>query len=293
MHTMRTAAWPLVSLLAIVAVAAGVAATGAGPAAASGNGGGCDPYVDGTVIPVPCSSGSGSGSSSGSDGGGGSSVSNACTTIVLGKAQSLSLGLAWPPPQGQSWALLRCQGATGGAPLAVVVNNATGAPAVTPQQLLVSALGELRIPYIRPGTAPPRGRDGLVGLPEWFWIPAPSWHTRTLRVSAGSAWATVTAAPVGLTFEPGAGLSPVSCAGPGTAYNPHHPAATQHTKCSYTYLRPSAGQPGNSYQASVAVTWRVSWTGSDGAGGVLDADLTVPVDFAIPVGQAEALVTAP
>ncbi len=64
-------------------------------------------------------------------------------------------------------------------------------------------------------------------------------------MSAGSVWAAVTAAPVRLTFQPGAGLSPVSCAGPGTAYNPRKPAAAQHTDCSYTYLRPSTGQPGD------------------------------------------------
>jgi hypothetical protein len=297
-HAVRAAAQPLLSLLAVLALAAGLAAIGAVPAAASGGGGGtggCDPYVDGTVIPVPCSSGSGSGGGSGSgSGGGGSAINNSCTTIVLAKAQAQDLGLSWPPPNGQSWALLQCLGgATGAAPQAVLVNNATGASAVTPQQLLVTALGELQVPYIGPSTAPPRGHDGLVGLPEWFWIPAGSWHTRTVTVSAGPVWAAVTAAPVSLTFQPGAGTNAVSCAGPGTAYNPRKPAAAQHTDCSYTYLRPSAGQPADAYQASVTVTWRVSWTGSGGAGGVLDAALSVPVDFTIPVAQGEALVTSP
>ena len=293
MQAVRVAGRPLMSWLAVLAMTAGVAALGAAPAVASSGGGGCDPYVDGTVIPVPCSSGSGSGGSSGSGGNGGSTLNSACTTIVLGKAQALNLGLTWPPPTGQSWALLQCQGAIGGAPLAVVVDNATGTPAVTPQQLLVTTLGELQLPYIEPSTAPPRGRDGLVGLPEWFWIPGASWHERTAIVQAGPVWAAVVAAPVRLTFQPGAGLSPVSCAGPGTAYNPRKPAVAQHTNCSYTYLRPSTGQPGNVYQASVTVTWRVSWTGSGGAGGVLDAALAVPVDFTVPVAQGEALVTIP
>ena len=202
--------------------------------------------------------------------------------------------MAWPPPKGQSWALLNCLGGSAGTgPQAVLVSNATGAPAITPQQLLVTALGELQIPYTGPDTAPPRGTDGLVGLPEWFWIPAASWHARTVTVAAGPVWASVMAAPVRLTFEPGAGISPVSCAGPGTAYNPRKPAAAQRTDCSYTYLQPSTGQPGRAYQASVTVTWRVTWTGSGGAGGVLDATLTVPVGLTIQVGQGEALVTSP
>jgi hypothetical protein len=299
MHAVTGADRPLRSRLAALVLAVGLAACYAAPAAASGGSastGGCDPYVDGTVIPVPCSAGSVSGGSNGSggSGGGGAAVNDSCTTIGLDEAQAWNLGLSWPPPRGQSWAMLQCLGgAAGAAPQAVLVNNRTGAAAVTPQQLLVTALGELRIPYLAPSTAPPRGHDGLVGLPEWFWIAAGSWHARTVTVTAGLVWAAVTATPDGITFRPGAGISPVSCHGPGTAYSPDLPAAAQHTDCSYTYLRPSAGQPGNAYQASVSVTWRVTWVGSGGAGGMLDAALSVPAGFTVPVAQGEALVTSP
>jgi hypothetical protein len=85
----------------------------------------------------------------------------------------------------------------------------------------------------------------------------------------------------------------VSCAGPGTAYNPNQPPTAQHTDCSYTYLRPSTGQPGSAYRALVTVTWIVTWTGSGGAGGVLAAALPVSVGIAIPIAQGEALVTNP
>ncbi len=219
---------------------------------------------------------------------------SSCTTIALGQAQAVNLGLSWSPPNGQSWALLYCPGgAAGPAAPAVLVSNATGAAAVTPQELLITAMGELHVPHLSPSTAPPHGHDGLVGLPEWFWITARSWHARTVTVRAGPVWASVTAAPVRLTFEPGGGLSPVSCLGPGTAYDPQRPAAAQQTDCSYTYLTPSAGQPGNAYQASVAVTWKISWTGSGGSGGILDAALPVPVNFPVSVAQGEALVTSP
>ena len=291
MFTVR-AARPLLSVLAALTAAVGLIGTTVTPAVASGATGGCNPYIDGTVIPVPCSSGSGAVGTATSGDGAGTSGSS-CSTIALGSVQAHDLGLP-SPPTGQSWALMQCPGgATGDVAQAVLISAAIGAPAVTPQQLLVSALAELRVPSLAPSTAPPRGHDGLVGLPEWFWIPAASWHARTLTVSAGPVWATVTAVPVRLTFQPGVGLSAVSCAGPGTAYNPRKPAAEQRTDCSYTFLQPSIGQPGNAYQASVTVSWSVSWTGSGGAGGVLDGALPVPVDFAIPVAQAEALVTSP
>jgi hypothetical protein len=256
--------------------------------AAASEGGTCDPYLDGTIIVVSCSSGAGA---SGDSSGGGSTLDNTCTFTALVEAQAKNLGVSWPPPRGKHWALMDCGAGT--APQAVLVGNATGAPTVTPRQLLLHAYGELGVPTLRPATAPPRGTDGLVGLPEWFWVSAREWHPRSVTVTAGSVWATATAAPVSLTFEPGTGLSPVTCTGPGAAYNRHLAAAQQHTNCSYTYLQSSAGLPGNAYRASVIVTWRITWTGSGGAGGVLDAGLVVPVGFSIGVAQGEALVTSP
>jgi hypothetical protein len=279
------------------AATAAAAASAAAAARAASGGGGCDPYVDGTVVPVPCSSGSGSSGSPGSpgsSGGGGSSINNKCTMQPIDEAQAQGLGLAWPPPKGQHWALLDCFGGNvGPGPQAVLVNNVTGAPQITPQQLLVQALRELKVPTLSPATAPPRGKDGLVGLPEWFWVPDAQWHARSVTVTAGPVWATATAMPVSLTIQPGAGLGTVSCTGPGTAYDSAKPATGQQTSCSYIYPQPSAGLPGNAYQVTVTVTWRISWTGSGGAGGVLDPALTMPAGFALQVAQGEALVTSP
>ncbi len=302
MHSVTGLARSVLGMSVALSLAIGCVSLDAVPATASaaeGMTGACNPYVDGTLIPVPCvalTSGGGS-VGSGADAGGtaskGTIVNNSCPVTVLDMTQAQNLGLSWPPPTGHSWALLLCfAGVLGAGPQAVLINSSTGVPSVTPQQLLVTALGELHIPYPSPETAPPRGR-GLVGLPEWFWTPAGSWHARTVTVTAGPVWAVVTAVPFGLTFRPGPDLSPVTCAGPGTAYNPQEPSTAQHTDCSYTYLRPSAGQTGNAYPASVTATWRVTWTGSGGAGGVLDANLAVSARFRVSVAQAEALVTSP
>jgi hypothetical protein len=275
--------------LSVLCLAAALTLAGAGRATAAGPGG-CAPYVAGTVVPVPCSAGPETGGDS-DQAGGGTSASGACTMVPVDQQQAQSLGLSWPPPAGETWALLDCLGgAIGPGPQAVLVSTA-GAPQVTPEQLLIQALKDLRVPALQPDTAPPPGADGLVGLPEWFWIPAASWHPLTVTVTAGPVWATVTATPSGVRFSPGTNAGPVTCAGPGNAYDPAISAADQQTGCSYTYVQPSAGLPGDAYQASVTVVWSVVWTGSGGAGGVLASTLSVPVSVPIRVAQAEALVT--
>jgi len=263
------------------------------PVAVASVGGSCGPYVDGNVVQVPCSSGSGTAGSAdtNSSGAGGSTTTSTCITVVYSPAQVQQLGLG-PAPAGQAWAELACGGTLPGV-VFILVSTATGTPQVTPQQLMLQAYGELRVPSLTPATAPPVGRDGLVGLPEWFWVPVTSWHPRSVTVSVGPVWATVTATPVGLTFKPGAGISAVACQGPGLPYDPSEPSASQRTDCSYTYVQPSAGLPGNVYHASVSITWRVDWIGSGGAGGVLSPALSIPVALTIPVAQGEALVTTP
>lgn len=214
---------------------------------------------------------------------------DACSTTVVSNAAALLYGLP-APPSGKAWAILDCGGiSVTAAARFVLVNSAR--PQVKPQELALEAYGELVVPILVPGTAPPRGKDGLVGLPEWFWVPAASWHPVQKTVRAGPVWATVTATPTGLTFDPGGGLSPVSCEGPGAAYDKDESPDVQSTDCDYTYLQSSANQPGGVYQATLNVTWRVSWIGSGGGAGVLRNALAVASPFAIDVTQAEALVT--
>ncbi len=291
MHAVRLVAAAVVGLAAIVLCTSGPALAGSG-----GGGGQCTVDIGGQWVTVQCGYSSGNGGSPGGGGAGGGArkVVTTCTFTPLSEAQAKNLGLAWPPPKGTSWALMDCPGGKAGAgPQAVLLSTATGAPRITPQQLLQQALSKLQVPTLRPDTAPPRGRDGLVGLAEWFWVPAGDWHARSVTVSAGPVWATATATPVGLWFEPGGGLPTVGCRGPGIAYQPDRPASEQRSRCSFVYDQPSVGQPGNAYQASVVITWRVSWTGSAGAGGVLNGALPVPFSFALPVAQGEALVSSP
>jgi hypothetical protein len=160
--------------------------------------------------------------------------------------------------------------------------------ALSPAVLARQAYAGLRPPSPVPMTAPPRGSDGLAGLPEWVWVPAGQWQPLARTVRAGRVWATVTAVPFRLTFSPGGGAAPVSCAGPGTPYDPGLPASAQHPGCSYTYTQSSAGQPGHAYRASITLTWAATWAGAGGAGGAFPVLARTTV-FPLPVAEAQAL----
>ena len=97
-----------------------------------------------------------------------------------------------------------------------------------------------------------------------------------------------------MTYAPGGGLSERLVRRAGHAPSAQGQAVSgQHTSCSYTYGQPSAGQPGNAYQAALVVTWTISWTGSGGAGGTITTGYTTGTAFGVRVAQAEALVTTP
>lgn len=271
----------------LIAVAALTIAWPAATAQAAPSGGGCYP-VGLTWICVN----SGSGGGSPGSGGGSSKVTCTYTKAPPGVLERTGTG---PPAPGYQWDIMTCPGAAAGSigGQLVQVSTKTGAPAVSPFELMQIAIGELAVPTLAAATAPPRGRDGLVGLPEWFWVPRAQWHPVSVTVTAGPVWATATARPAGLSYVPGGGMGSVSCAGPGAAFSGSRPAAGQHTSCSYTYALSSASQPGHAYQAGLFVTWTVSWTGSGGAGGVITNSYTTGTAFGIRVAQAEALVTTP
>jgi hypothetical protein len=162
------------------------------------------------------------------------------------------------------------------------------APAITPAQLARQSWNSLHLPLPDVQTAPPRGTQGLVGLPEWVWVPRDQWRPLSKQATAGGVWAQVTAAPKQMTITPGAGLPPVPCAGPGTAYDPDRPASAQQTDCSYTYRESSALQPGAVYRVTVTVVWGGVWTGSGGAGGTLP-DISRSTTFALAVAEGQGL----
>jgi hypothetical protein len=235
-----------------------------------------------------------SGAGGGGPGSGGGSSTITCTFTKAPPDVLRRTGTV-PPAPGYQWDIMTCPGSRSG-PLGgrlVQVNTKTGTPAISPVYLLQIGIGALTVPTLGAATAPPRGTDGLVGLPEWYWVPRAEWRPVTMTVRAGPMWATATAIPTMLSYVPGDGMGSVSCPGPGSTFNRAVPAYRQQTRCSYTYIRPSKGQPGEVFQAGLFVTWTIRWTGSGGAGGLITRSYTTGTAFAIRVAQAEALVTTP
>jgi hypothetical protein len=292
MHMMIKAT--VVALASVTPLITAPAATGTALAAqaqlAQGSSGQGNCYPVG--LTWVCVYNNGGGGSGGSGGGG---TSN-CTYTQASPAVIAAAGVG-PPNPGYQWDIMTCPGQNpgpGGNPGQLVqVSIAGGVPAVTPFQLMQIAVGELYVPTLAPVTAPPRGRDGLVGLPEWFWVAHAQWQPVHMTVTAGPVWATATATPHRLTFHPGGGFGTVSCTGPGPIFNRSTPASQQHTSCSYTYSRSSDNQPNHAYPASLGVIWTISWTGSGGTGGVITNGYLTDTAFNLRVAQAEAVLTTP
>jgi hypothetical protein len=256
------------------------------PAASQAGTGACFP-IDFTWI---CINQSGSGGSPGSGG----SAKYTCTYTKASQAVLQHTGTG-PPQPGYQWDIMTCPGSSQG-PLSgqlVQVNIATGAPAISPVDLLKIAIGELYVPTLTAHTAPPIGKNGLVGLPEWFWVARNQWRKVSITVTAGPVWAVAIATPTSMTFAPGGGLSSVTCAGPGAEFSPRRPAGSQHTSCAFTYSQPSVGQPASAYQAALVVAWTIGWAGSGGAGGTITTGYTTGTAFPVRIAQAEAVVSTP
>jgi hypothetical protein len=294
----RRVVLPAVLIAAALALAAAGASTPAGASvsaragaqagtAAAGASGCHKVFQPPSSWVVVCSAGGGTGGGGGGGGGTGGGSGGGkftCTLTKLSPDQITFEGLP-PAPKGEQWDAIVCPGNApfGGVTL---VDTNTGAPAVTPEELLQVAESELTVPVLTPQTAPALNRKGLVGLPEWFWVPQASWRPVHVVVAAGPVWARLWATPETMSFDPGGGLSGASCNGPGTPYT-----ATASGGCTFTYDQSSDTQQGGAYAAAVTVHWLVQWTGSDGTHQVLNNDLAVAFPFALRVAEGQALVT--
>ncbi|WP_328855405.1 hypothetical protein OHB01_12745 [Microbispora hainanensis] len=156
--------------------------------------------------------------------------------------------------------------------------------ALTPEQLARRAYKLIPIAPPTVLTAPPRGQDGLVGLPQWFFLADGQWTPKSKRLHIGAVWAAATATPERMTISTGDGQT-LTCDGPGTAYDTTRPADQQSSTCSHTYQHPASA-----YRVTVSVTWSGTWRGSGGTGGTLPP-ITKSVTFPIRVIEAQALVT--
>jgi hypothetical protein len=111
----------------------------------------------------------------------------------------------------------------------------------------------------------------------------------SVTASVGPVWATVTALPSRVTFEPGEpGGHTVACsaAGATVGYDPATPG-----ECSYAYANSSAiSANGRTFTTTTSIEWTISWTSSTGAGGGLGG-YTTSSSAPLAVAEIQALVT--
>jgi hypothetical protein len=168
---------------------------------------------------------------------------------------------------------------------------AAAAPAVNPAVLAQQA--ESQLPLATPSIemAPPATSDQLVNVSTWLWINPAAWQTLSATATAGPVSATATATPAKVVWSMGDGQQ-VTCAGPGTPYDPSNPNAS--TDCSYTWTQSSAGQPGSAYQVTATVYWQVTWAATGAAGGGNFGLIPGPAaHVAAQVAESQAINNAP
>jgi hypothetical protein len=167
-------------------------------------------------------------------------------------------------------------------------------PEREPRDLLPSLLEQLRERTLPKPTPVFELLDPQYG---WAYVRTPldfrageAWRPVSVTASLGPLWATVTATPRRLTFDPGdpAGPGPVSCEG----YAPLEPyVAAIPGSCSYTYLNASSTSPvdGYHFRTELTIDWSISWTSSTGAGGALPSYST-SAESLLAVAEVKGLV---
>lgn len=128
------------------------------------------------------------------------------------------------------------------------------------------------------------GSMGVVGLPAWMWVDAPSEQTfgpMTRSASLGGVSVTATARVTKVLWEMGDGGA-VTCTSPGTPFSDGH-GGQQSPDCGYTYTRQGT------YTIRATSYWSVDWTSTSGPSG------SIPLQFTqsriLQVGEIQVVRT--
>lgn len=152
---------------------------------------------------------------------------------------------------------------------------AAAIPQITGVKLAQRAFASFEAPVPTPEFSP---TTSVVGVQTWLWLQN-GWTGRSATAAVPGLSATVTAEPTSVVWNMGDG-SQTTCNGPGQPWNPDQPNDT--TDCSYTY--PTAGH----FTVTVTVTYRTSWSASDGTSGQLAA-ITGRTTVPVTVDEIEAV----
>jgi hypothetical protein len=270
-----------VGAAATLALLAAVLGAVVAPAGADGTG---DAWTDGRS--VGASAADDDATSGRGGGGGGSAVT--CTYERLGPDDARAademagLGILAGGQGAGAWYRRNCRG-PGGAWSAATV----WVPAADPVALARRARDQVPVPAPAVGTSPPATEGALVNVPTWLWVDRSLWRPVSVTVTAGDVTVTATATPQRVEWSTGDGGG-LTCAGPGTPYDPARPPAAQSSDCTWTYRRSSAGAPGGAYTVTATVVYAVSWSavGAPGGGGLGELRRSASVRLAVKEIQA-------
>ena len=162
--------------------------------------------------------------------------------------------------------------------LATPPNGAPPDPRILAQQAMASM--QLRAINIGLVPEPVAGSVGLVGMPNWMWVDAPTdntWGPITRSASAAGYTVTATAKVSQVNWDMGDGQV-VSC-GAGTAYQDSFGRQSSPT-CGHTYTRQG------SYTVRATSHWVITWSGI-GQSGTITMDLTDSVP--VTIGEAQVV----
>jgi hypothetical protein len=219
----------------------------------------------------------------------------ACTDRRLSGLEAADLEVVSPHVgQRGAWFFHSCQAGNGTLQQSPVwlpfqASRTVRRPVIDAGVLAQQAYRLLPIPAPQLGVNPPADRPQLVNLPTWLWVSSTTWGIRTASISVPGESVTATATPVQVAWSMGDGNTAL-CRGPGSAYDPNRPPGSQHSSCTYTYRRSSAGEPNERFKVSATATWRVTWQ----ATGILSTSGQLPplqrtTQIALRVAEAQAL----
>lgn len=166
---------------------------------------------------------------------------------------------------------------------------------VDPMVLVRQAIAKMQLGRPRIGIVPkptPAANQGAVNLPVWMWTERGSHDLGPLTATAelpGVLSVTAEATVTRIVWTMGDGGS-VTCAGPGTEFDPSY-GVTMSPTCGYRYERTSRDEPGGRYTVTARSDWTVHWTSSDGDSG----DIAQPLssDVSIRIGELRPVLVAP
>lgn len=156
-----------------------------------------------------------------------------------------------------------------------------------PEILAEHALSYIPLPAPAIGMNPAADRDQLVNLATWLWIDRGGWGPQSTSASVSGLSVTVNAAPRRVIWDMGNG-DRIVCTGPGSAYDSAKRQADQHSDCTYTYRKSSAGQPGQQYLITATVEWHATWSSTSGSSGDLGT-VSRASSVAVRVAEAQAI----